>query len=171
MSAYTLLFRKGLSGDVVNSFSQWGIVCCKVPFKAGVKTKALPNRDWYDEDGDDTYIPTLLRHEGYEAEFEFAYQGEELASDIMNLGLALTQITNFKNWLSGRSGNSGADLCIYSPYSRIGRKGCYLLSISDESPCVMSKQHGNNLYHENVVTFKATFKVTDPITNITLTEP
>ena len=44
-SRYTLLFQKGET--VVNSFTQWGIVCCKVPFKAGGKTKELPKQDWH----------------------------------------------------------------------------------------------------------------------------
>lgn len=166
-SEYTILFRKGSDGNVVNSFTQWGIVCCKVPFKAGGKTKDVAVRDWHDEHGEDAYIPTSLYYEAYDAEFEFAYQGEELATSVMNLSLALTQIENFKHWLSGVS-NSGASLCIYSPFSRIGRQGCYVKNISDESPCVMVKGRGTNIYHENVVTFKVTFRVTDPRTSVTL---
>lgn len=171
MESY-VLFRKGSDGEVVNSFSRWGIVCCKVPFKAGCETKDLAAYSWYDEDGEDTYIPSQLRHKAYNAEFEFAYKGDELAIDAMNLGLALTQIDRFKDWLSGKDGvtPTGSSLSIYSPFSRIGRQGCYLVSISDEAPCVISKQHGSNLYHETVVTFKVTFKVTDPVTDITLSE-
>ena len=75
---YALLFQKG-SGSVVNSFSQWGIVCCKVPFKAGGKTKDLAKSDWNDEQGDDSYIPSKIMFEAYDAEFEMAYQGQERA--------------------------------------------------------------------------------------------
>lgn len=172
MTETYLLFKRGESGEVVNSFLRWGIVCCKVPFKAGCKTKSLATRNWSDEDGEDAYVPSQLRYESYDAEFEFAYKGEELASNVMNLGLALTQIELFKTWLSGKDGDVyGASLSIYSPYSCIGRQGCYLLSISDEAPCVIPKQHGSNLYHENVVTFKATFRVTDPVNNVILAEP
>ena len=46
-SRYTLMFQKGET--VVNSFTQWGIVCCKVPFKAGGKTKELSKQDWHDQ--------------------------------------------------------------------------------------------------------------------------
>ena len=92
----------------------------------------------------------------------------------MNLSMALTQIDAFKKWLTGNDGQSdegtGASLAIYSPFSTIGRKDCYLVSISDEEPCVIAKGRGTNIYNENVVTFKATFKVTDPVTNVTLTE-
>lgn len=170
----TLLIRKGDDGEVVNTYTEWGIVCAKVPFKAGGTTKKLATRDWADEDGTDTFIPTRLCMESYDAEFEFAYKGEELATNIMNLSMALTQIDAFKKWLTGNDGQSdegtGADLTIYSPFSTIGRKGCYLVSISDEEPCVIAKGRGTDIYNENVVTFKATFKVTDPVTNVTLTE-
>lgn len=166
---HTLLFQKG-SGSVVNSFTQWGIVCAKVPFKAGCSTKELPTNDWYDEHGDDTYIPSYLRMQAYDVEFEMAYKGEELATNPFDLDLAFTQIGAFKNWLSGNDseGGSGATLKIYSPYATIGRQNCYLQSISDEEPHVQTKEQGGNLYHENVVTFKVTFRVRDPVTNITL---
>ena len=63
---------------------------------------------------------------------------------------------------------NGDELKIYSPYSTIGRQGCYLLEISDEDPVVQVKQAGGNVYHENVVTFKVKFRVTDPMTDVTL---
>lgn len=166
---YTLLFKKG-NAATVNSFIQWGIVCCKIPFKAGGKTKDLAKRDWYDEHGDDSYIPSKLMFEGYDAEFELAYQGQELATNPFNLSKAFTQIDAFKKWLSGNDNpnGSGAELKIYSPFSTIGRQGCYLLEILDEDPHVMTKQENGNVYNENVVTFKVRFRVTDPMTNITL---
>lgn len=170
----TLLIRKGDEGEVVNTFTEWGIVCAKVPFKAGGTTKKLPSREWNDEHGADTYIPQRMYMEAYDAEFEFAYKGEELVMNIMNLSQAFTQIDAFKKWLTGNDGQpgeeTGASLTIYSPYSTIGRKNCYLVSISNEDPCVIAKGRGTNLYNENVVTFKATFRVTDPVTNVTLSE-
>lgn len=166
---HKLLFSKG-GASVVDSYAQWGIVCVKVPFKAGCRTKKLPNREWFDEHGDDTYIPKKLMMEAYDAEFEMAYKGEELASNPFDLDLAFQKIDAFKKWLSGNdtSEGSGAEFRIYSPYSTIGRQGCYLLEISDEAPHVQTKGVGSRLYHENVVTFKVKFRVTDPVTNITL---
>lgn len=162
---YTLLLQKE-GGNVVNSFTQWGIVCAKVPFKAGWKTKDLPKRDWKDENGEDVYIPAKIPVEAYDAEFEMAYKGQELSSNPFNLHLALAQIDAFKKWLTGNDTEegSGAMLSIYSPYSTIGRQKCYLLEIGSEEPHVQVKQEGNNLYNENVVTFKVKFRVTDPVT-------
>lgn len=104
--------------------------------------------------------------EAYDAEFEMAYAGQELATNPFDLDLALTQIETFKKWLTGNNteNGSGSELKIYSPYTTIGRQGCYLLEISNEEPHVQLKQEGSNLYHENIVTFKVKFRVTDPVT-------
>ena len=171
MNRYTLLFQKG-SGRVVDSFSKWGIVCCKVPFSVGGKTKEPAKRNWLDEHGDDAYLPKKLMFESSEVEFTLAYKGQELATNPFNLSLAVTQIDAFKKWLTGNDtqNGSGSELKIYSPYSALGRQKCYLMEISNEEPYLMTKQQGGNLYNENVVEFKVKFKVTDPVTNITLTE-
>lgn len=162
----TLQIQKG-SGSVVNTFTQYGIACLQVPFKAGGKTKDPAKREWFDEHGEDTYLPNKLMFEAYDAEFELAYCGKELASNPFNLSLAMTQINAFKKWLSGNdtSEGSGAELKIYSPYSTIGRQGCYLIEISDEDPHLQTVQSGSNIYHENVVTFKVKIRVTDPVTD------
>lgn len=166
-----LFFQKG-NGNVVNSFTEWGIVCCKVPFKVGGKAKEVAKRDWHDEHGEDSYIPSKLMFEAYDAEFELAYKGKELSSNPFNLSLAFEHIDAFKKWISGNDteNGSGADLKIYSPFSCIGRQGCYLSQISDEEPHVQVVGESGNDYNENVVTFKVTFRVTDPITNIVLPE-
>lgn len=166
---YTLLFQKG-NGSVINSFTQWGIVCAKVPFKAGGETKEIASNDWYDEHGEDGYIPNKLMFKAYDAEFELAYKGQELATNPFDLDLAFTKISAFKKWLAGNDNSSGtgAELKIYSPYSTIGRQKCYLKSISDEEPHVQTKQESGNIYHENVVTFKVKFRVTDPMTDVVL---
>ena len=167
---YAILFKKA-SENVVNSYTQWGIVCANVPFKSGGKTKDLPVREYFDENGEDTYIPPALKFDAYDMEFEMAYAGKELASNPFNLSLAYTKIKDFKKWLSGNDGlgSTGAELKIYSSYSTIGRQGCYLLDIDDEETHLQLMQQGGNLYHENVLTFKVKFRVTDPMTDITLT--
>lgn len=161
-----LLIKKG-NGAVVNSYTQWNIACCKVPFKVGGKTKDLPKRDWHDEQGEDTYIPNKLMIEAYDVEFELACVVNSSSFDLLG---ALAKIDAFKKWLSGNDSENGtgAELAIYSPYSTIGRQGCYLLEISDEEPHLQMKQTAGNIYNENVLTFKVKFRVTDPNTQITL---
>ena len=166
---YGLIIKRG-NEDAINTFTKWGIACVKVPFKAGGKTKDLPKRNWYDEHGDDVYIPKNLMFEAYDAEFELAcvVDGNE-----WNLSPSLAKIKAFKKWLSGNDDEESrdAELKIYSPYSTIGRQGCYLLEINDEQPYLQLKQNGTNIYKENVLTFKAKFRVTDPMTDITLSVP
>lgn len=166
---HCLFFQKN-GGDVINSYTQWGIVCAKPPFKAGGKTKEPAKRDWFDEHGDDVYIGSKMMFEGYDAEFELAYKGQEIATNPFNLSLAFQRIDAFKRWVSGNDTQegSGAELSIYSPYTTIGRQGCYLQEISDEEPHLQMKEENGNLYHENVLTFKVKFRVTDPMTNIVL---
>ncbi len=136
--------------------------------------KDWPKYDWKDEHGSYVDVPSKVCFEGYEAEFELAYKGRELASNPFNLSLAFTQISAFKKWLSGNDdltnhpNGTGDELQIYSPYPSIGRQGCHLLEISDEEPCVQTVGEAGNLYHENVVTFKVKFWVNDPMTDITL---
>ena len=164
---YGLIIKRG-SGNSVNTFTQWGIACCNVPFKAGGKTKDLAKREWYDEHGEDTYMPTKLMFEGYDAEFEMACV---IKGGAWNLSEPFNRIDNFKKWLSGNdtTEGSGCELKIYSPYSTIGRQGCYLLEISDEDPHLQIASEAGNNYKENVLTFKVKFRVTDPYTDITLT--
>lgn len=164
MQNYTLIIQKGDSAPV-DTFETYGIACRQVPFRFIGDTKELPKRDWFDEHGEDTFIPDSLKFKSYELELEFAYMGQELATNPFNLSLAKTNISSFIKWLTGNdgNGNTGATLKIYSPYTSIGRQGCYLLSISDEDPYLMLKEEAGNLYNENVVTFKARFNVTDPV--------
>ena len=166
-----LLFQKG-DGAVVNSFTEWGIVCMKTPFSDGDELKKLPVRDWSDEDGEDVYIPSCLKVQAYDAEFELAYRGEELSDNPFDVHLAASRIASFRRWLIGADtqAGSGADLKIYSPFTRVGRQHCYLLKLSDKDLHVHLKQSGSNVYNENVATFKAVFRVCDPVTDIVLTE-
>lgn len=165
------MMKKG-DESVVNSYTTWSIACCKVPFSAGGKTKELPKREWYDEHGDDVYIPGKMMMEAYDVEFEL---GCVVNGNALNLSAALEKITSFRKWLTGNDDLSqhpegtGAEFKIYSPYSTIGRQGCYLLEISDEEPHLQLKESAGNVYKENVLTFKVKFRVTDPVTDITLT--
>lgn len=163
---YGLIIKRG-EETAKNTFTEWGIACTKVPFKAGGKTKELAKRDWHDEQGEDAYIPKKLMFEAYDAEFELACIVTENA---WNLSAAFQRIDEFRKWLSGNDTQegSGAEMQIYSPYSTIGRKGCYLLEISDEDPHLQVKQQGSNTYNEDVLTFKVKFRVTNPMDNITL---
>lgn len=163
---YGLIIKRG-NDSTVNTFTRWNIACVNIPFKAGGSTKSPAKRDWFDEHGEDVYIPSKLMFEAYDVEFEVACV---IKGNIWNLSQSFEKIDSFKKWLTGNdtSGGSGAELKVYSPYSTIGRQGCYLVSISDEDPHLQLKTESGNIYKENVLTFKVKFRVTDPMTNIEL---
>ena len=57
---------------VRESVAEWGIWCKSIPFKLLDKVKEPAKRTWYDEHGDDEYIPsTGLFVEAYTMKVEF----------------------------------------------------------------------------------------------------
>lgn len=150
---YTLLMQKMKDGSPVkDSLADFGVVCTEVPFMPSGETKELASNDWYDEDGEDTYIPDRLPMAAYDWEVGFCYKG--------NLSTCYSSLKALTDYLNGRDG-SGAGLKVYSSYTGMGRQGVYLKSMSDFE---FTK---SNL--DEVLTFTATFRVTDPVTDVVLT--
>lgn len=55
---YSIYFQKSkLGSPVIDTQSQWGIVCKDFPFTVYGEIKDLPKRDWIDQDGEDTFSP------------------------------------------------------------------------------------------------------------------
>ena len=55
---YSIYFQKSkLGSPVIDTKSQWGIVCKDFPFTVYGYIKDLPKRDWIDQDGEDTFSP------------------------------------------------------------------------------------------------------------------
>lgn len=150
---YAIFFKK-MSDDAlaVDTFDRWGIVCKEFPFKLYGEAKELPSHDWKDEDGDDEYVPDELKIASYEMDVEFVYKGE--------MNTANTNIKDFLDYLTGRGG-TGAELMVYDTYTKIGRQHVRFVKVDDD---VFWRSEGN----EDVVVFVVTFKVNDPVTDITL---
>lgn len=148
-SAYTNV------GSVVDTYAAYGIVCQEFPFKHLPESKDLPKRDWYDEDGEDVYFPTDgLKFKAYDLEAKFLYEGS--ASNMH------TNLKSFIEFINGRNSGGSPCLAIYDQYTQTGRRGVYVESVD------------NTLYFYNdvnisaITQFKVKFRVTDPVTNITL---
>lgn len=164
----TLLIRKTGEDNVYSSLGGWNIACTEVPFEVGGEPKDLYKNDWKDEHGEDTYIPNTLVLKAYDMRVKFAYKG--------GVSSAYGVITAFRNFLIGMAGtkeyeggveteelvDGGASLDIYFPYTGIGRQKCYLKQFADTD---FTK---SNL--DDVLEFSAVFRVTDPVTEITLNE-
>ena len=152
---YAIYFKKMKSDAlVVDTLDNWGIVCKEFPFKLYGEAKELPSHDWKDKDGDDEYIPSELPIASYEVEVEFAYKG------VMDSANA--NIKGFLDYLTGRDG-SGAELMVYDTYTKIGRQNVRFVSVGDD---VFYRQEEGG----DVVVFSVTFKVNDPVTDITLSK-
>lgn len=150
---YAILFQKMIEdAPVVDTLSNWGIVCKDFPFKLYGEAKELSSRDWKDEDGDDEYIPNELKIAAYEIDVEFVYKGD--------MNTANTKIRGFLDYLTGRGG-TGAELMVYDTYTKIGRQSVRYVSVDDD---IFFRQEGGN----DVVVFVVTFKVNDPLTDIAL---
>lgn len=152
---YAILLQKMMSdAPVIDTLDSWGIVCKDFPFKLYGEAKELSSRSWKDEDGEDEYVPSELKLDSYDLKVDFAYKG--------NINTANAQIREFLDYLTGRGG-TGAELRVYDTYTRIGRKNVRFKSV-DEDVFVRSESEGD------VVTFKVTFRVNDPVTDITLSK-
>lgn len=150
---YSIYFRKmNDESPVVDTLGKWGVVCKDFPFKVYGDAKDLPKHDWKDEDGDDEYIPSVLPISSYEMEVEFAYKG---AMDSAN-----KKIKEFLDYLTGRDG-TGAEFSVYDTYTRIGRQHMRFVSVKDD--IFLRSESGGD-----VIVFAVTFKVNDPVTDITL---
>lgn len=148
-------------GQVVDTQEKFRVACQEFPFKKQPEIKEPPKRDWFDEDGDDVYIPTDgVKFKAYDLEATFIYVGSK--STIRE------DISNFIDFLYGRKdsdGNKmtgGVMLSIYDEYTETGRRGVITINMN------------NTLYRnadydpDAIATFKVKFRVTDPVTDITL---
>ena len=154
MKPYSILFKKEAGGSTIDTQTKWGIVCKDFPFQLYGDTKELPSRSWYDENGDDEYVPKKLYIGAYEIDVEFAYKG--------NMYSANAAIRSFLDYLTGNDGlNQGALLSVYDTYTKIGRQHIRYVSV-ENTMTVRNESEGD------VFTFTVKFKVNDPITNITL---
>ena len=159
----SLLIQKMVTNaPTVNIYKQWNIVCTNMPLPK-YEVKDIPVHDFNDENGDDAYIPSFMPLKAYDIVMEFAYKGslDNCYNDIF-LGF-------FAYLLGSAPANYDYDTIteggfkIYDRFNKIGRQKVYVKLFDPEN--VVHINDGDHL------TFKLTFRVTDPVTDITLTDP
>ncbi len=142
----------GTGSPVKETIADFDIYCADMPFKLFVEAKAPSKRDWYDEHGDDEYIPNGgLKLKAYTMDVRFCCKGDKYSSN--------EKIKKFINYLSGLDG-SGAEMKMYCTWTKIGRKGIRFDKLNDKAE-LLRDEDGDTLV------FTITFKVNDPITDIT----
>lgn len=160
------LQKMGVNGNnapypVYESVSTWGIFCKDIPFKLFDKVKDPAKRQWYDESGDDEYMPSGgLKLEAYSMKIEFACKklsnGNKYNAAAVND--VRVKVGTFLSYLK----TSGM-LKMYSNYTRIGRQNVRLESVGESGTWDVDDE-GNEF-----LIFEVTLKVNDPETDITLT--
>lgn len=135
-------------GGAVDTYEAYGIVCQEFPFKYLPEKKELAKRDWLDEDGEDVYVPNVMREKAYDLEVKFLYVG--------NPNEMRAKITSFITFISGKNSNGSPLLAIYDEYTQIGRRCVYVNSIDS------SLYEYNDGHIDGYSVFSVEFRVTDP---------
>lgn len=101
--------------DIKNT---WGIVVQETPYNTFPEPKEYTKRDWPDEDGDDIYIPPIVRYQSYTQQWKFLYIGDATtANDNIHAFLSYLQ---------------GSEFSIFSEYTLSGCRGVYSNSQTDK---------------------------------------
>ncbi len=157
MAAESVYFRKTGSLTVKDSVRDFGMYCKDVPFTMYGEAKDLQSDDYKDEDGEDEYVPKQLPMKSYSMEVTFAFKGDR---DSANKSLRA-----FVAYLTGRDEEGeGAEFDMYSTYTEIGRQRCRFQSLSNDAELVRKDGY-------DILFPKITFKVNDPMTDVTLKSP
>lgn len=151
---YRLLIRQQ-GGEVIDTYESFNVACQEFPFRHLPETKDLPKRDWYDEHGEDSFIPTDgLKFKAYDLEAKFIYVGEE--ADMT------ADVKRFINYLYGRNDGGSPILSVYDEYTKTGRTGVYMVGVTTKLFDISSFDL------DAIAIFSAKFRVTDPVTDIVL---
>lgn len=134
----------------------WGnIYTNSIPFTMFDDIKDLYSNDWHDEHGLEEYADETngLMRKHYDMEVKWIYKGDKYSAN--------THIKGFLDFLSGKDG-SGVWFKLYCTWTRIGRQHVRLLKVDNTAEIV---RDGNG----DIIVFKTTLRVCDPVTDITLT--
>ena len=146
-------------GSAVDTHEAYHVVCQECPFKMLPETKELAKREWYDEHGEEVYIPTDgLKFKAYDMEVKFLYVGDE--------NKMATDLKGFINFLYGRNQDGASMLAIYDEYTKTGRRGVYVLSVDNELLAyddVNRTKSNSQLVSDVIAVFKVKFRVSDPV--------
>jgi len=120
--------------------SYYSITCKSIPFMPFPDLKELPKREWFDQQGDDEYVPANPVFKAYEITTPMVFIG--------NLDDARDSIYSFLQYLQG------AEFSIYDEYKQKGVRARYM-SYTDDA-----------FYRRDrdIVSFSLKLKVNNPLT-------
>ncbi len=131
--------------SVIDTVAAYGMYCMENPFVLYKSVKEPTKRTWYDEHGDDEYIPAEgLYIEAYENEVKFGFHGAAFGAN--------EKLKSFLEYL--RSGM----LKMYCEFNRIGRRHVRFKGVKQELV--------RDASDEDILIVTVTFKFNDPVTDI-----
>lgn len=149
---YKAYFQAEATGELVETISRFGIYAKSIPFVVSMEAKEVPSNDWYDEHGEEDYIPSGgLYMKSYDMETEWAFKtckigGVTISANDAIKGFAdmLRRMRHFK---------------LYDTYNRVGRNRVRFVKISDDATLVRNADG-------DILIFKVTLKVCDPVSEV-----
>lgn len=142
--------KEAANAKVMELGENFGFYEMECKFYGGKAVKDPPKRDWYDEDGDDEFVPDNPKFKSFEMDIKFGYKGDMFSAN--------EKLEKLQDYLVPGT------MKVYDSYNNIGRQNVRFIEIPDDAELVRDKDDGDIL----VVTIK--LKVNDPRTKITLSK-
>ena len=143
------LFKR--DGDSVHNSSEWGCYVTDSPYiPVALSPKNITSQSWFDENGDDEFIPETIYYKPVEITLSFVYKG--------TVTEAKTQILSFVDYLRG------GFFSFYDEYSKVGRQNVRLMDFSSDAQL----KYDDVTKGTRVALFSVELKINDPVTDITL---
>ena len=133
------------------------IVLLDMPKNIALKPKNIYSHSWFDENGDDEYIPQTIYYEPVTIAMKFGAKVDNPSST----GTLRATVKSFLDTIIGKT------FSFYAPNQSIGRGDCRVESLGEDAAYHNLPIAGGSSYEEQL-TFTVNVKINDPYTPVTL---
>ena len=133
------------------------IVLLDMPKNIPLKPKNIYSHSWFDENGDDEYIPSTIYYEPVTISMKFGAKVDNASS----AGTLRTTVKQFLDAIIGKT------FKFYAPVQDIGRGECRVESLGEDAAYQNIPIAGGSTYEERLI-FTVNVKINDPYTPVTL---
>lgn len=133
------------------------IVLLDMPKNIALKPKNIYSHSWFDENGDDEYIPQTIYYEPVVVAMKFGARVDNPTS----AGTLRATVKDFLDAIIGKT------FSFYAPNQGIGRGDCRVESLGEDAAYHNLPIAGGSSYEEQL-TFTVNVKINDPYTPVTL---
>lgn len=133
------------------------IVLQDMPSEIPLKPKNIYSHSWFDENGDDEYMPETIFYEPVTIAMKFAAK----VDNASGAGTLRSTVRSFLDAITGKT------FKFYAPWFGIGRQDCRVESLGEDAAYHNVPIGDGSTYEEQLV-FTVNIKINDPATAITL---